>query len=114
VLAAAGRTEPVELGGDAWTGPGTHDAMLLAAGGLLRAVAAVLDGDADNAFALLRPPRAPCRARGRDGLLPLQQHGGGGALGPARSAAWSAWRSSIGTSTHGNGTEEIFLDDRRS
>ena len=77
--------EPVELGGDAWTGPGTHDAMLLAAGGLLAAVDAVLDGTVDNAFALLRPPGHHAEREAVDGLLPLQQHGRRGALGTARA-----------------------------
>ena len=82
---AAARPEPVELGHDAWTGPGTHDAMLLAAGGLLTAVEAVLDGELDNAFALLRPPGHHAERDGADGLLPLQQHRDRGALGAARA-----------------------------
>jgi acetoin utilization deacetylase AcuC-like enzyme len=56
VLDAARSEDGIQLGHEAWTGPGTHDAMLLAAGGLLEAVAAVLDGRNRNAFSVLRPP----------------------------------------------------------
>jgi acetoin utilization deacetylase AcuC-like enzyme len=45
-------------GGDGWTpfGPGSFEIARLAAGGTWRAVAAVLDGDVDHAYALVRPP----------------------------------------------------------
>src|SRR5688572_9792340 len=56
ILEATASGEQIEVGDDAWTGPGTHDALLLAAGGLLGAVEQVLDGSLDNAFVLLRPP----------------------------------------------------------
>ncbi|WGW11492.1 class II histone deacetylase [Saxibacter everestensis] len=45
-------------GGDGFTpfGPGSYDIALLAAGGAITAVDAVLSGEADNAYALVRPP----------------------------------------------------------
>ncbi len=50
----------VDNGGDAGAttpfGPGSYEIALLSAGGVIRAVEAVLDGDVDNAYALVRPP----------------------------------------------------------
>ena len=110
VLAAAGRTEPAELGVDAWTGPGTHDAMLLAAGGLLAAVAAVLDGDADNAFALLRPPGHHAERDAAMGFCLFNN--------TAVAARWAQREHGLERVAivdwdvhHGNGTEEIFSGD---
>ena len=49
-----------EQGGDAGEltpfGPGSYEIALLAAGGCMSAVDAVLDGEVDNAYALVRPP----------------------------------------------------------
>jgi acetoin utilization deacetylase AcuC-like enzyme len=110
VLEAAARPEPVELGGDAWTGPGTHDAMLLAAGGLLAAVEAVLDGAVDNAFALVRPPGHHAETAAAMGFCLFNN--------VAVAARWAQRERGIGRVAivdwdvhHGNGTEEIFLDD---
>ncbi len=44
------------------------------------------------------PARPPCRARPRDGLLPLQQRRGRRGARARRSTGSSAWRSSISTS----------------
>ena len=41
---------------DTYVGNRSYDAAVRAAGGLLAAVEGVLDGDVDNAFALVRPP----------------------------------------------------------
>jgi acetoin utilization deacetylase AcuC-like enzyme len=110
VLEAAARPEPVELGGDAWTGPGTHDAMLLAAGGLLAAVEAVLAGGVDNAFALLRPPGHHAERAGAMGFCLFNN--------TAVAARWAQREHGMGRVAivdwdvhHGNGTEEIFRDD---
>jgi len=110
VLAAAGRSEPVELGGDAWTGPGTHDAMLLAAGGLLTAVEAVLDGSVENAFALLRPPGHHAEREAAMGFCLFNN--------TAVAARWAQGEHGLERVAivdwdvhHGNGTEEIFSAD---
>ncbi len=110
VLAAAERPEPVELGGDAWTGPGTYDAMLLAAGGLIAAVGAVLDGTVDNAFALLRPPGHHAEREAAMGFCLFNN--------TAIAARWAQRERGLERVAivdwdvhHGNGTEEIFLDD---
>ena len=110
VLDAAARPEAVELGFDAWTGPGTHDAMLLAAGGLLVAVEAVLDGTVDNAFALLRPPGHHAEREASMGFCLFNN--------TAVAARWAQRERGLERVAivdwdvhHGNGTEEIFLDD---
>ena len=41
---------------DTYMGPRSYEAALMAAGGTVEAVRAVLDGEVDNAFALVRPP----------------------------------------------------------
>jgi acetoin utilization deacetylase AcuC-like enzyme len=41
---------------DTYVRPASYDAALMAAGGLVEATRAVLDGQVDNAFALVRPP----------------------------------------------------------
>jgi acetoin utilization deacetylase AcuC-like enzyme len=110
VLEAAARPEPVELGGDAWTGPGTHDAMLLAAGGAIAAVAAVLDGAVDNAFALIRPPGHHAETAAAMGFCLFNN--------AAVAARWAQRERGIERVAivdwdvhHGNGTEQIFRDD---
>jgi len=56
------RVERACRGGGAWldadtiVSPMSYDAGLMAAGGLIEAVDAVMKGDVDNAFALVRPP----------------------------------------------------------
>jgi acetoin utilization deacetylase AcuC-like enzyme len=110
VLAAAARPEPVELGGDAWTGPGTRDAMLLAAGGLLEAVAAVLDGAVDNAFALVRPPGHHAETEAAMGFCLFNN-----VAIAARRAQRERGIERVAVLDwdvhHGNGTEEIFRAD---
>jgi acetoin utilization deacetylase AcuC-like enzyme len=41
---------------DTYVRPASYDAALMAAGGLVEATRAVLDGEVDNAFGLVRPP----------------------------------------------------------
>jgi acetoin utilization deacetylase AcuC-like enzyme len=55
------------LDADTYVAPRSYDAALMAAGGLVRAVEAVLTGEIDNVFALVRPPghhATPSRAMG--------------------------------------------------
>jgi len=110
VLDAAAQPEPVELGVDAWAGPGTHDAMLLAAGGLLVAVDAVLGERVDNAFALLRPPGHHAERAVSMGFCLFNN--------TAVAARWAQRARGVGRVAivdwdvhHGNGTEEIFRAD---
>jgi acetoin utilization deacetylase AcuC-like enzyme len=110
VLDAAARPDPVELGADAWTAPGTRDAMLLAAGGLLAAVDAVLRGEVDNAFAVLRPPGHHAERAAAMGFCLFNN--------TAIAARWAQREHGVERVAildwdvhHGNGTEEIFYGD---
>jgi acetoin utilization deacetylase AcuC-like enzyme len=110
ILDATATGEQREVGDDAWTGPGTHDAMLLAAGGLLTAVEQVLDGTVDNAFALLRPPGHHAERDAAMGFCLVNNI--------AIAARWAQRERGIERVAivdwdvhHGNGTEEIFSDD---
>ncbi len=57
-------------------GPGSFEIALLAAGGTITAVDAVLDGRVRNAYALVRPARPSRRGRPRPRLLHLRQRRG--------------------------------------
>jgi acetoin utilization deacetylase AcuC-like enzyme len=110
ILAATAGGERLEVGDDAWTGPGTHDALLLAAGGLLVAVEQVLDGALDNAFTLLRPPGHHAERDAAMGFCLVNN--------VAIAARWAQRERGIERVAivdwdvhHGNGTEEIFRDD---
>jgi acetoin utilization deacetylase AcuC-like enzyme len=106
-------TEPrttLELGHEAWVGPGSASAALLAVGGMLEAVAAVVSGDLDNAFVLARPPGHHAEAGQPMGFCLLNATAVAArwaqlARGAARVAIldWDVH--------HGNGTEAIFRDD---
>ncbi len=67
------RVQEVGQGGDGWLdadtvmSPGSYDAALYAAGGVIRASEAVMQGEVGSAFALVRPPghhATPQRAMG--------------------------------------------------
>jgi len=103
-----------ERGGDAGEltpfGPGSYEIALLAAGGCMTAVDAVLDGKVDNAYALVRPPGHHAeRDLGRGfcifGNTALAAFHAREARGLARVAVvdWDVH--------HGNGTEHAFYTD---
>ena len=90
--------------------PGTRTAALLAVGGLLEAVAAVVAGELRNAFVLARPPGHHAEAARPMGFCLLNATAVAArwaqlARGAARVAIldWDVH--------HGNGTEAIFRDD---
>ena len=106
-------TEPratLRLDHEAWIGPGSATAALLAVGGMLEAVAGVVAGDVDNAFVLARPPGHHAEAGRPMGFCLLNATAVAArwaqlARGAARVAIldWDVH--------HGNGTEAIFRDD---
>ncbi|TMF33623.1 MAG: class II histone deacetylase [Chloroflexi bacterium] len=108
------RRESSQLGGDAGEltpfGPGSYDIALLAVGGCITAVDAVLDGKVDNAYALVRPPGHHAeRDTGRGfcifGNVALTAIHARQLRGLSRVAVvdWDVH--------HGNGTEHAFYDD---
>ena len=87
----------------------TYRTALLAAGGVLTAVETVLDGAAENAFAIVRPPGIMrCRvarwgfASSTTSRLPLNRSSGIHGLKRVMVIDWDLH--------HGNGTQEIFYD----
>ncbi|MFC3051963.1 class II histone deacetylase [Kordiimonas pumila] len=104
-------------GGDAGMltpfGPGGFEIAALSAGGVIAAVDAVLDGKADNAYALVRPPghhAEPDMGKGFcllanaaiAGLHALEARG-------LKRIAYVDWDVH-----HGNGTERVFWEDPRA
>lgn len=94
---------------DTSVGPGTWDCAVLAAGGVLQAVDAVFDGEADNALCLHRPPGHHAEAAMAMGFCfvnhvavaarHLRQRG-------VERVAIVDWDVH-----HGNGTQNSFYDD---
>lgn len=98
--------------GDGFTpyGPGSWEVALLAAGGTIAATAAVLRGEVDNAYALVRPPGHHARREMGMGYCLLSNVGI--AIEEAR-AAFGVERVMIVDYDvhHGNGAQQIFWDD---
>jgi acetoin utilization deacetylase AcuC-like enzyme len=110
VLEAAGGAEPVPLGHEAWAGPGSRAPALLAVGGLLEAVRAVLDGELGNAFVLARPPGHHAEPEAAMGFCLFNA--------TAIAARWAQRRYGLERVAildwdvhHGNGSEAIFWED---
>lgn len=106
----AGSDRFSRLDADTYVNPDSYEVALLAAGGTLDAVAAVLDGKADNALAAVRPPghhAMPDRAMGFCLINNVAV--------AARYAqqAYGLKRVLIVDYDvhHGNGTEAMFYDD---
>jgi acetoin utilization deacetylase AcuC-like enzyme len=103
-----------ENGGDAGEltpfGPGSYEIAALAAGGVITAVDAVLDGTVDNVYALVRPP----------GHHAESDLGRGFCIFANAAIAAAYAREARGLDRvavvdwdvhHGNGTQKIFYDD---
>jgi acetoin utilization deacetylase AcuC-like enzyme len=110
VEAAFAAPEPVHVGDEAWTVPGSREPAMLAAGGLLAAVDAVLAGTLDNAFVVLRPPGHHAESGAGMGFCLFNN--------TAVAARWAQRERGVGRVAivdwdvhHGNGTEEVFRDD---
>mmetsp|Transcript_1913 Transcript_1913/g.3076 ORF Transcript_1913/g.3076 Transcript_1913/m.3076 type:complete len:401 (-) Transcript_1913:45-1247(-) len=99
-----------DLGEMARFGPGGFQIATLAAGGVIAAVEAVIKGDVENAYCLVRPPgHHACSYQGMgfcilNNVVLAARHAQK-ALGVKRIAVVDY------DVHHGNGTEEAFLDD---
>jgi len=85
---------------------------LRAVGGVVAATKAVLDGEVESAYALVRPPGHHATRRGAEGFCLLNN--------VAVAAAWALATADVARVAivdidvhHGNGTQEAFQDDRR-
>ncbi len=97
-------------GGETYIGPDSYNAALLAAGGFMTLVEAVVQGDVTNGFALVRPP----------GHHASPDHGEGFCLFNNIAIAARAARDELGIARvlivdwdlhHGQGTQYTFYDD---
>lgn len=95
---------------DTYVSARSFDAALMAAGGLIRATEAVLDGEIANAFALVRPPGHHATATRAMGFCLFNN------IAVATQAALS--REAVERILivdfdvhHGNGTQDAFIDD---
>ncbi len=92
--------------------PGSYDAAVYAAGGLIRATEAVMDKEAGSAFALVRPPGHHATATQAQGFCLFNN------IAIAAKYALNKYRlkriAIIDFDVHhGNGTQEAFYDDPR-
>jgi acetoin utilization deacetylase AcuC-like enzyme len=94
---------------DTYVTPRSYEAALMAAGGLIRAVDAVLDGEVDNAFALVRPPGHHARAERGMGFCIFNNVAlaARSALASGRVARVFIFDFDV---HHGNGTDEAFAN----
>lgn len=90
----------------------TYDTARLAAGGFLNAIDSVVSGETDNAFALVRPPGHHAQAATAAGFCIFNNIAVGARHAQAR---WGLERILIvdWDIHHGNGTQEIFYEDRK-
>jgi acetoin utilization deacetylase AcuC-like enzyme len=94
------------LDADTYLGPDSYDVALTAAGAVVAGVDAVLDGIADHAFALVRPPGHHATPGRGMGFCLLNNV----AVGAARALERGLQRIAIvdWDVHHGNGTQDIF------
>lgn len=101
-----------QIDGDTWMSPGSVEAALRAAGGVLRAVDAVMAGDVGNAFCAVRPPGHHAETSTAMGFCLF----GNVALG-AKHALDHHGLSRVAVVDfdvhHGNGTQDLLWDERR-
>ena len=91
-------------------GAGSYEIALLAAGGAIRAMDAVIDGQVDNAYALVRPPGHHATSDTGMGFclfsnaaVAIRHAQAARGLGRIAVVDWDVH--------HGNGTQAIFYDD---
>jgi acetoin utilization deacetylase AcuC-like enzyme len=98
------------LDGDTVMSPRSHEAALYAAGGLLNATEAVLNGEVNSAFALVRPPGHHATRTDAMGFCLFNN-----IAIAARQAVRKHGLSRVFIADfdvhHGNGTQDIFYDD---
>ena len=111
-IAGTAGKDCVFLDSDTIAGPESYEIAKLAAGGMLNAIDAVMTGEADNAFAFVRPPGHHAGAGNSEGFCifnnvaigamhAMKKHG----LKKILIVDWDLH--------HGNGTQKMFYSDRR-
>lgn len=109
IAATAGKTLTM-LDPDTMATAGSYDAALLAAGGVMNAIDAVVSREVDNAFALVRPPGHHAQPATAAGFCLFNNI----AVGARHAAARHGMERILIVDWdlhHGNGTQEIFYED---
>ncbi len=110
ILAAVPAEGLRQLDGDTVISPGSGEAMLRAAGAVVRAVDAVAAGEADNAFCAVRPPGHHAESDQAMGFCLANNI----AVGAFHARAVHGYQRVAVIDFdvhHGNGTQDIFWDD---
>lgn len=110
LIAAMPQTGLRSIDGDTVISPGSADAMPRAAGAVIRAVDAVMAGEADNAFCAVRPPGHHAESNRSMGFCLVNNV----AVGAFHArAVHKLQRVAVMDFDvhHGNGTQDIFWDD---
>jgi acetoin utilization deacetylase AcuC-like enzyme len=111
IAQTAGRPESM-LDPDTFTSPDSYDTALLAAGGALDVVDRVMSGELDNAFVAVRPPGHHAESNRPMGFCLFNNI----AVAAAHALAHHRLERVMIIDWdvhHGNGTQEIFWNDRR-
>jgi acetoin utilization deacetylase AcuC-like enzyme len=95
---------------DTTVGPGSWDTALLAAGGVLAAIDALTEGQGESAFVAARPPGHHALAEQSMGFCMINNIAVGAAALAERGEKVVIVDFDV---HHGNGTQDIFWDDRR-
>jgi acetoin utilization deacetylase AcuC-like enzyme len=95
---------------DTYVSPRSFDAALMAAGGVVRAVEAVLTGEVANGFALVRPPGHHATATRAMGFCLFNNVAVAARAALAGGKADRVFIADFDVH-HGNGTQEVFADD---
>ncbi len=112
-LAAEGQKERLaQLDPDTWMSPGSLQAARRAAGGVIRAVEAVVAGEVDNAFCAVRPPGHHAEAARAMGFCLFNNVAVGAAHALARLGVERVAVMDFDVH-HGNGTQAIFWNEPR-
>ena len=98
------------LDGDTVMSPRSHEAALYAAGGLLQAAEAVLNGEVNSAFALVRPPGHHATRRDAMGFCLFNNIAIAARQAVSRHGLSRVFIADFDVH-HGNGTQDIFYDD---
>lgn len=106
--ATAGHPEPLDP--DTWVGPDSAQVARLAAGAVLVGVDAVLRGEADNAFALIRPPGHHAEADTAMGFCLFNNIAIAARYAQRVYGVQKVLICDFDVH-HGNGTQAIFYDD---
>jgi acetoin utilization deacetylase AcuC-like enzyme len=95
---------------DTYVAPRSFDAALMAAGGLVRAVEAVLAGEVANGFALVRPPGHHATATRAMGFCLFNNVAVAARAALAQGKVERVFIADFDVH-HGNGTQDAFADD---